>query len=90
MATYYPFQHRKMINPPTTIHIKSDSNELQYVETKKPMTPLKEIADKHINSAIIGFWRMGNVDAVIAAVVGCSLDRVFNTIKTYKDIKGIK
>ena len=36
MATYYPFQHRKMINPPTTIHIKSDSNELQYVETKKP------------------------------------------------------
>ena len=36
MATYYPLQHRKMINPPTTIHIKSDSNELQYVETKKP------------------------------------------------------
>ena len=25
-----------MINPPTTIHIKSDSNELQYVETKNP------------------------------------------------------
>jgi len=46
------------------------------------------IHDKHINSAIIGFWRMGNVDAVIAAVVGCSLDRVFNTIKTYKEIKG--
>jgi len=50
----------------------------------------KPINDKHINSAIIGFYLMGNVDAVIAAVVGCSLDRVFNTIKTYKEIKGIK
>ena len=48
----------------------------------------KEIHDRHINSAITGFYLMGNCDAVIAAVVGCSLDRVFNTIKLYKDIKG--
>lgn len=53
------------------------------------MTVPDKIKDKHINSAIIGFWRMGNEDAVICAVVGCSLSRVFNTIKTYKEIKGI-
>lgn len=48
----------------------------------------KEIKDKHINSAIIGFWRMEVDEATISAVVGCSLSRVVNTIKTYKEIKG--
>ena len=46
------------------------------------------IHDKYINSAIIGFWRMGADDTTIALAVGCTLDRVFNTIRLYKDIEG--
>ncbi len=35
-------------------------------------------------SAIIGFWRMGNSESVIAGVMRCSLSAVFETIKYYK------
>jgi len=34
-------------------------------------------------SAIIGFWRMGNVDAVIAGVIGCELWQVQKAIRDY-------
>jgi len=34
-------------------------------------------------SAIIGFWRMGNVDAVIVAIVGCELWQVQKAIRDF-------
>jgi hypothetical protein len=35
-------------------------------------------------SAIIGFWRMGNKEAVIAGVMNVSLGAVYETIRYYK------
>ncbi len=51
--------------------------------------PVPIIEDKHINSAIIGLWRMGNEELTIALAVDCSIARAYNTIKVYKEIKGI-
>lgn len=35
-------------------------------------------------SAIVGFWRMGNVDAVIASVIGCEVWQVEQVIRNFK------
>lgn len=38
---------------------------------------------KYEISAIIGFWRMGNEDGVIAAVIGCQIWQVQKAIRDY-------
>lgn len=35
-------------------------------------------------SVIIGFWRMGNIDTVIASVVVCEVWQVQQVIRNYK------
>jgi len=49
------------------------------------MPGYKDLSDFQI-SAIIGFYRMGNVDAVISAVIGCELWQVQKAIRDYKFI----
>ena len=47
------------------------------------MAGYKDLTNFEI-SAIIGFWRMGNVEAIITAIVGCELWQVQKAIRDYK------
>lgn len=40
--------------------------------------------NEHEMSAIIGFWRMGNEDIIIALIIQCKVWQVEKTIKEYK------
>jgi hypothetical protein len=37
-------------------------------------------------SAIVGFYRMGNIDTVIASVIGCEVWQVQQAIRNFKFI----
>lgn len=62
--------------------------QLQQGYRKNPSKTCKNVSDftSHQLSAIIGMWRMGNPDTVIASVLNIDVKIVSREIKIYKNI----